>query len=224
MENITTSGAIVEEGFVYTEETHLTVRKTSLFFPGDGFTAYDSKGQLLFRVDSYGPDAGDTGEVVLMDASGRCILTLRRKRPSLHQRWEGFIGEGLEEGQDKPIFSVRRSSIIGRSSVTVEVYKNPSEEYYQIEGSFACRNCTVFNSDKEGVAEIRRKVDCTTNVVLGKDVFSLSVKAGFDCAFAMGLVLVLDRIHGGGDDNEEEEEEGENGVDVENPTTENSTI
>ncbi|KAL3824221.1 hypothetical protein ACJIZ3_020250 [Penstemon smallii] len=150
------------------------------------------------------------------DASSRSAA-----RPSLHQRWEGFIGEGLEEGQNKPIFSVRRSSIIGRSSVTVEVYNNTSEEFYQIEGSFACRNCTVFNPDKETVAEIRRKVDCTTNVVLGKDVFSLYVKAGFDCAFAMGLVLVLDRLHdGGGDDNEE----GENGVDVENPTTENSII
>lgn len=73
------SGAIVEEGYVYEEETHLTVRKTSLFFAGDGFTAYDGKGELVFRVDSYGPDAGDRGEVVLMDPSGRCILTVRRK-------------------------------------------------------------------------------------------------------------------------------------------------
>lgn len=72
-------GTIVEEGYVYEEEVHLTVRKTCLFFAGDGFTAYDSKGELVFRVDLYGPDAGDTGEVVLMDASGRCILTVRRK-------------------------------------------------------------------------------------------------------------------------------------------------
>ncbi|KAL0415352.1 UNVERIFIED_CONTAM: protein LURP-one-related 12 [Sesamum latifolium] len=195
------SGAIVEEGFVYQEETHLTVLKTSLFFAGDGFTAYDSKGELVFRVDSYGPDAGDSGELVLMDASGRCILTVRRKRPSLHQRWEGFVGEGTEG--KKPLFSVRRSSIIGRSSMTVEVYTNPGEEY-QIEGSFACRYCTIFNTEKEVVAEIRRKVDASTNVVLGKDVFLLSLKPGFDGAFAMGLVLVLDQIHGADDDAEAE--------------------
>ncbi|GER48436.1 hypothetical protein STAS_25601 [Striga asiatica] len=188
--------AIVEEAYVYEEETHLTVLKTSLFFAGDGFTAYDSKGELVFRVDSYGPDAGDSSELVLMDASGRCILTVRRKRPSLHQRWEGFVGEGAEG--KKPLFSVRRSSIIGRSSMTVEVY-SPGEEY-QIEGSFACRNCSILNADKEAVAEIRRKVDATTNVVLGKDVFVLSLRPGFDGAFAMGLVLVLDQIHGGDDD------------------------
>lgn len=79
--------------------------------------------------------------------------------------------------------------------MTVEVYKNQGEEY-QIEGSFAQRCCTIFNVEKESVAEIRRKVDASTNVVLGKDVFSLWVKPGFDGAFAMGLVLVLDQING----------------------------
>lgn len=185
--------AVVEDAYLYSEETNLTVLKTSLFFTGDGFSAYDCKGELVFRVDTYGPDSRDLGELVLMDATGRCLLTVRRKRPSLHNRWEGFLGERVE-GQ-KPIFSVRRSSIIGRSSVTAEVYSNPMEEY-QIEGSFAQRNCTFFNADKVSVAEIRRKVDACANVVLGKDVFSLSVKPGFDGAFAMGLVLVLDQIQG----------------------------
>ncbi|KAL6537620.1 hypothetical protein OROMI_026154 [Orobanche minor] len=114
-------------------------------------------------------------------------------RSSLHQRWEGFIGEGTQE--NKLLFSVRRSSIIGRSSMTVEIYK--SGEEYQIEGSFACRNCNILNTEKERVAEIRRKVDATTNVMLGKEVCVLSLRPGFDGAFAMGLVLVLDKIHGG---------------------------
>ncbi|KAK4590362.1 hypothetical protein RGQ29_020781 [Quercus rubra] len=184
---------IAEGGYVYKQETLLTVLKTSLFFANDGYSVYDCKGQLVFRVDSYGPDTRDKGEIVLMDAHGKCLLTVRRKRPSLHQRWEGFKGE-RSDGQ-KPIFSVRRSSIIGRSSVTVEVYNNPGEEY-QIEGSFAQRCCTIFNAGKESVAEIKRKVDASTNVVLGKDVFSICLKPGFDGAFAMGLVLVLDQING----------------------------
>ncbi|KAG5537542.1 hypothetical protein RHGRI_024860 [Rhododendron griersonianum] len=191
-------GAVVENGFTWEEETHLTVLKTSRFFAGDGFTAYDSKGELVFRVDSYGTDISDRGELVLMDTSGRCLLTVRRKRPSLHQRWEGYLGERAD-GQ-KPIFSVRRSSIIGRSAVTVELYGggSPGEEY-QIEGSFANRCCTIYDAAKELVAEIRRKVDASAHVVLGKDVFSLCLKPGFDGAFAMGLVLVLDQINGDGD-------------------------
>ncbi|KAJ7951903.1 Protein LURP-one-related like [Quillaja saponaria] len=185
-------GLVVDYGFVFNQETIFTVLKTSLFFSGDGFTVFDCNGQLVFRVDSYGPDSRHVGEVVLMDGHGSCLLTVRRKRPSLHQRWEGFQGEGIDG--TKPMFSVRRSSIIGRSTVTVEVNNNPGEDY-QVEGSFAKHCCTILNANRESVAEIRRKVDASTSVMLGNDVFSLTLKPGFDGAFAMGLVLVLDQIN-----------------------------
>ncbi|XP_010537995.1 PREDICTED: protein LURP-one-related 5 [Tarenaya hassleriana] len=189
-------GLVVDDGYVYEQEKNLTVRKTSLFFAGDGFTAYDRKGSLVFRVDSYGgPDSRENDEVVLMDSRGRCLLTLRKKRPSLRRRWEGYMGE-RSNGQ-KPIFSVRRSSVIGRCGATVEVYGSDRCGMYQIEGDFCQRSCAVVETlTRRTVAEIRRKVDASTNVLLGKDVFSLSVKAGFDGAFAMGLVLVLDQING----------------------------
>jgi uncharacterized protein YxjI len=187
---------LVQDGnYVFKEEIQYTVLKTSLFFSGDGFTVYDCRGQLVFRVDSYGPDSRNLDELVLMDPDGRCLLTVRRKRPSLHQRWEGFKGERIDG--DKPTFSVKRSSMIGRShsGVTVEMYNNSSEEYH-IEGCFSQRCCTVFNMMKETVAEIHRKVDPTTGVMLGKEVLTLCVKPGFDAAFAMGFVLILDQISG----------------------------
>ncbi|GAA0187447.1 hypothetical protein Leryth_001586 [Lithospermum erythrorhizon] len=183
---------IVEACYVFKEETILTVLKTSIFFSGDGFSAYDSKGELVFRVDWYGADTDNT-EVVLMDATGRCLLTVCRKRPSLHHRWEGFLGE-RSEGQ-KPIFSVSRSAIIERCNVTVEMYNTLGEEYH-IEGSLAQRCCKIFDANNETMAEIRRKVDALSNVMLGKDVLSLNVKPGFDGAFAMALVIILDQIDG----------------------------
>ena len=70
---------VVQDAYVFKEETNLTVLKTSLFFSGDGFTAYDCHGQLVFRVDTYGPDARDKDELVLMDPHGLCLLTVRRK-------------------------------------------------------------------------------------------------------------------------------------------------
>lgn len=78
---------IVDAECVYNnEETHLTVSKTTVFFVGDGFTVYDSKGDIVFRVDSYGADTRDRVELVLMDAHGRCLLTVRRKvRSFLYQ-------------------------------------------------------------------------------------------------------------------------------------------
>ncbi|MFS7976443.1 putative tubby-like protein [Helianthus anomalus] len=55
----------------------LTVWKKSLLFNCYGFTVFDTKGNLVFRVDNYA--AGNKAEIVLMDASGRSLLTIRRK-------------------------------------------------------------------------------------------------------------------------------------------------
>ncbi|XVE71475.1 hypothetical protein DITRI_Ditri10aG0153400 [Diplodiscus trichospermus] len=201
---------IVDDKFCFQKETHLTVHKTSVFFPGDGFVAYDPKGELIFRFDSYyGPDSQPKDELVLMDATGNCLLTLVRKKPSLHQRWEGLLGEKMEN--ESPIFCVRRSSIIGGSTVIVDVYGDPVEEY-QIEGSFPQRCCTIYgtsseSSSKEPMAEIKRKVDPSTHVMLGKDVFLLCLRPGFDSAFAMGLVLILDQMF---DDGDIDEDDGNN--------------
>ncbi|KAF2310620.1 hypothetical protein GH714_015583 [Hevea brasiliensis] len=72
-------GVIVDEKFCFQQEIDLTVRKTSVFFPGDGFVVYDPDGDVIFRFDSYGPDSQPKDELVLMDASGKCLLSLRRK-------------------------------------------------------------------------------------------------------------------------------------------------
>ncbi|XP_074574514.1 protein LURP-one-related 5-like [Curcuma longa] len=207
------AGAVVGERFCSEAERELTVRKTSVFFYGDGFAAYDhATGDLVFRVDTYarsGSPAFADRQILLMDPSGDPILTLRRKWPSLHQRWEAFLGE-RKEGQ-RPLFTVRRSSIFGsdRSGFEVEVDSNG----YRIEGCFAKRCCRVIYETRGGggggaavvVAEIKRKVDTLLHVVLGRDVFSLCLRPHCDSAFAMGLVVVLDQITG--DEAEEEVEQ-----------------
>ncbi|CAN7011056.1 unnamed protein product [Brassica rapa subsp. trilocularis] len=185
---------VVDKAYLYEEDKPLTVCKTSLFYTGDGFAAYDCHGDIIFRVDSYGPDTRDNDEFVLMDVAGKCLLTVKRKRPTLHQRWEGFLGE-RSDGQ-KPIFSVRRSSIIGRCTMDVELYDGTGGEEYTIDGDFSQRSCLIYDTSKRTVAEIKRKVDASTSVMLGRDVFTLDIRPGFDGAFVMGLVLVLDQING----------------------------
>lgn len=210
------------------EERELTVRKTSLFSSGDGFEAYEhSTGHIVFRVDNYdgrhrgGPSLAEQ-QILLMDPTGEPILTLRKKWPTLHQRWEGFLGERVE-GQ-KPLFSVKWSSIFGggggRGVVEVELLgatanSSSSNIEYRVEGCFAQRCCRIVMinhsiSEEEDPAdnvvvgaEIKRKVDPCANIVLGKDVFSLCIKPGFDAAFAMGLVLVLDQINGSDGDSDD---------------------
>ncbi|XP_057538331.1 protein LURP-one-related 12-like [Amaranthus tricolor] len=189
---------VVEERYCYEKEIELTIHKTSMFSHGDGFLVYDSKGDIIFRVDSYAPIKH---RLLLMDSFGKPLLTLLPKRPTLHRRWEGFLGEKLSDQHQSPIFCIWKSTMIGRSNVMVEVHNKPHGRYH-IEGCFSERRCSIYHApsdddtSKISVAEIKRKVEPTKKIVLGREVFSLILKAGFDAAFAMGLVLALDRIHG----------------------------
>uniref|UniRef100_A0A0D3G938 Protein LURP-one-related 8 n=1 Tax=Oryza barthii TaxID=65489 RepID=A0A0D3G938_9ORYZ len=56
----------------------LTVWRKSLLFNCRGFTVFDASGDLVYRVDSYAADS--RAEVVLMDAAGVPVLTVRRKK------------------------------------------------------------------------------------------------------------------------------------------------
>lgn len=72
--------AVVGKRYCSDVERELTVQKTSVFYPGDGFAAYDRHtGKIVFRVDTYehGPSHGHN--IVLMDPDGTPILTVRRK-------------------------------------------------------------------------------------------------------------------------------------------------
>jgi hypothetical protein len=184
---------VVSKEYCDPVERVLTVRKTSHFSPGNGFAAYDHRtGCLAFRADNYGP-------------AGEPLLIVRRRRLSLHQRWEGFLGTRAD-GQ-KPLFSARRSSVLDGAVIELLAPPVPSATVappvlLRVDGSFLRRCCRVVlaargDEEKEKVvAEIGRKVNVGPRVVMGRDVFVLRVSPGFDAAFAMGIVLVLDQIAG----------------------------
>ncbi|KAH9606523.1 hypothetical protein KSS87_018913 [Heliosperma pusillum] len=189
---------VVGEKYCYNEEIELTVHKKSMFSQGDGFLVYDSNGDIIFRVDLYCPMK--PLRLVLMDTFGNPLLTLLPKRPTLHHRLEGFIGE-TSDGQ-QPILSIWKSTMIGRSGMMAEVYHESSHDpiEYQIEGSYNERMCTIFRVEHDTssvhVAQMKRKVEPTRKMVLSRDVFSLIIQPGVDAAFVMSLVLALDRIDG----------------------------
>jgi len=160
---------------------------------------FDSSGNLVFRVDNYPSDP--KGEVVLMDAGGMAIFTLRRKRLSLQIEWQGFFGE-FQDAQ-KPLFVIRRApSLLLSTKSLPEVYmcssakRNKSKKQhpdYRVKGDYAKRSFTLLNSFNEVVAEVKPK-QARSDVKLGGDVFNLTVRPGYDQAFVMGLIIVLDQI------------------------------
>jgi hypothetical protein len=57
--------------------TSLTVWRKSLLISCNGFTVIGSNGDLVYRVDNY---SGRPEEITLMDAPGKPVLTILRRR------------------------------------------------------------------------------------------------------------------------------------------------
>lgn len=176
-----------------------TVWKKSLLFNGSGFTAFDSSGNVVTRVDNYASQPKH--QLFLMDAVGNTVLTLRHKRFSLKDTWEAFRGDSHGSG-NKPVFRVIKSAwrLISRKPSAI-VILNPLKGqkkqlwHYQIEGSF-CKprsSFTVFSTSGEIVAEATRK-QATSKIMLGDDVLSLLVQPGIDQTLAMALFIIFNQI------------------------------
>ncbi|KAL5538710.1 hypothetical protein UlMin_045398 [Ulmus minor] len=178
----------------------LTVWTKSLLFNCNGFTVFDCKGNLVFRVDNY--IAGNKGEIVLMDAAGKPLLTIRRKRLSLGDNWLVYDGETTAN----PQFSVKKHVNIRKGRSLAHVSSgcgrsggspvSKSSILYEIEGSYTQRSCAVYDQKRRKVAEIKRKEAAVGGVAMGGEVFRLIVEPQFDKALAMGLVILLDQMFG----------------------------
>lgn len=171
------------------ESVVLTVWKKSLIFNCDGFTVFDADGNLVYRVDNY--MSGKNGEIVLMDASGTCLLTIRRKRLSLSDSWTVFDGETA----DNPRFSVRKN-VNPLKSKCIAYVSGGGGKMYEVEGSYSRRCCAVYDEKKRRVAEIKQKEASVKGVAFGGDVFRLVVNpGGIDTAAAMAVVILLDQMY-----------------------------
>lgn len=63
--------------YLTTEQESFTIWMRSLVFHGKGCTVFDSKGNLIYRVDNY--NSKSCSEVYLMDLYGKVLFTLRQK-------------------------------------------------------------------------------------------------------------------------------------------------
>ncbi|KAH7841163.1 hypothetical protein Vadar_026456 [Vaccinium darrowii] len=175
----------------------LTVWRKSLVLKCNGFTVIDSNGNLIFRVDNY---PGRPEEVVLMDGSGKPLLTIcrRNKFRVLVDNWLVYEGEMNDSSSKKPICCARKHLTILQPSANVlaHVYYRPSDKRYAyvIEGSYVNRSCWVLDESRRVVAEIKKKESVNGDVSFGAEVFLLIVRPGFSHNFAMVIVLLLDQM------------------------------
>ncbi|CAN6485771.1 unnamed protein product [Victoria cruziana] len=171
----------------------LTVWKKSLLFNCRGFTVFDGKGKLVFRVDKYATDHKD--EIVLMDAVGEPLLAMRKKKLSLVGQWQLFDGEPQRNGMSaKLIYCVKKQASLLHPKTLAHVYSGSCKSFlYVVHGSYTRRSCQVVDASGKVVAEVREKESGASGVSY-RDVFQLIVQPELDAALAVALVLLLDQM------------------------------
>ncbi|KAJ3676637.1 hypothetical protein LUZ60_004049 [Juncus effusus] len=173
------------------EAVVLTVWRKSLLFNGYGFTVFDPKGNLLYRVDNYASES--KGEIVLMDALGKPLLTIRRKKLSLSDHWAVYNGECTT---GKPVFCAKKQVRPFQAKSLMELRSSGgSTSQLHVEGSYSKRCCSVLDGSRREVASVRcKQLPAGGGAVLGRDVFQLVVEPGFEQVHAMAIVMLLDQM------------------------------
>uniref|UniRef100_A0A453MY49 Tubby C-terminal domain-containing protein n=1 Tax=Aegilops tauschii subsp. strangulata TaxID=200361 RepID=A0A453MY49_AEGTS len=108
----------------------------------------------------------------ILDGAGMPLLTMQEKVFSMHHRWEVFRGDSTNAG-------------------------NTAQQVcdFKIKGSYFDRSCVFYLGDSNNmVAQMSRKLT-VSNVLLGRDTFSVTVFPHVDYVFIASLVVILDEVH-----------------------------
>ncbi|XP_020110049.1 protein LURP-one-related 6 [Ananas comosus] len=187
---------IVSKIYCSTSLTTLMIRKRPNVVNGGGFVVTDCSHNIVFIVDGCGM-LGAKGELMVRDCDGASLLFLRKKGGiiqalSTHNRWNGYSMD--YQGTNKLLFSLTdpKPCLATRSAIRIQVEpKSHSKDCdFEVDGSFTDRACVII--DRRGNIAAQVGVEMMGN----KDFYHVMVQPGYDQAFVIGVIAVLDNIYG----------------------------
>ncbi|XP_057489556.1 protein LURP-one-related 10-like [Actinidia eriantha] len=191
--------AVVGPQFCTPYPVDLTVVRKLLNITEGNFTVTDVNGNIMFQIKGKFFSLRDRR--VLLDAAGNPILTFQQKILTAHRRWNVFRGESTD-AKDL-LFSVKKSSLIQfKTELDVFFATNTKEDVcdFKVKGSWLERSCTIYLGDTTNIIAQMHRKHSVQSIVLGKDMFAVTVYPHVDYAFIVALVVVLEEINEDRDD------------------------
>ncbi|PNT61167.1 protein LURP-one-related 6 isoform X2 [Brachypodium distachyon] len=170
---------VVSKMFCSSTPTALMIRRRPMVVNGGGFVVTDFNHNVVFIVDGCGI-LGSKGELMVKDGEGEQILFISRKGGivqalSTRNKWNGYSMD--YQGKNKLVFSLTDPKSCIAKGAPIRIHIEPKRHCknwdFEISGSFGDRDCTI--------------IDCTGKIV---------AQSGCDQAFIIGVMAVLDNIHG----------------------------
>ncbi|CAN8288776.1 unnamed protein product [Cochlearia groenlandica] len=172
--------------YLTTEQESFTIWMRSLVFHTKGCTVFDSKGNLIYRVDNY--HSKNCNEVYLMDLHGEVLFTLCKKKLILFKSCEGFNSTGTRFNLKKN-FKISSSDLSSSYKVVMGSCKDDDDQQscYKI-----VNNRSIFAiEDGSGrlMAEVKKKQSKVNGLDLGDDVLTMIVEPQVDHSLIMGIIV-----------------------------------
>ncbi|URD81910.1 hypothetical protein MUK42_02614 [Musa troglodytarum] len=183
------SGAIVGPRFCVPHPMDLTFFIDAAWLNCDRLAVTDINGNVVFKVEAR--QWSLRSRQVVVDASGKPVISMRQKLSSVHDRWQVF--EGKSSDPKHLLFSVKRSSALQfKTELDVFLAANTKEEVcdFKIKGSFRKRSCTVYKGDSSTVVAQMSKEYKSVNGLVSKDAFGVAVNPNADYAFIAALAII----------------------------------
>ncbi|XP_062185650.1 protein LURP-one-related 6-like [Phragmites australis] len=188
---------VVSKIFCKGTPTMLMIRRRPIVVNGGGFVVTDLSQNVVFVVDGCGI-LGSKGKLMIKDGEGEPILFISRKGGivqalSTRNKWNGYSMD--YQGKDKLVFSLTDPKSCIAKSAPIRIHIEPKRHCkswdFEIGGSFADRDCTIIDCTGKIVAQMGRE-----EMIGGKDFYHVQVQSGHDQAFIIGVMAILDNIHG----------------------------
>ncbi|KAL3499358.1 hypothetical protein ACH5RR_038451 [Cinchona calisaya] len=181
--------------YVTTMRETYTVWLKSLVFHGNGCTIFNSKGEIVFRVDNY--QEKSSNEVFLMDLNGDVLFSIQRKKIRVFQSWNGYKWSNSKANKERPWIQVRKCRKVLGGNMSNQIAMGCDKATgigYSIIGSDRKSEFQIIDSSGRLVAEAKQK-QSSRGVSYGDDVLTLVVEPETDQLLIVALMTVYGLIN-----------------------------
>ncbi|KAI3958088.1 hypothetical protein MKW98_020730 [Papaver atlanticum] len=175
----------------YQVDLHIA-KKVKKITEGRHLGVFDINGNNIFKVKS----KFFSNRLILVDASRVPMVSLKRKRFTLYDRWKVYTGDS--SNSKNLLFSVKRSKYI-QFKIELDVFlaSNKAEDVcdFKIMQNYSQKSCFIYqgNSNNNIISEICKNNNKTVQV-RGKDRFLATIHPNVDCAFIIALRVIFNEI------------------------------
>ncbi|KAI3841391.1 hypothetical protein MKX03_000018 [Papaver bracteatum] len=168
-------------------------KKVKNITEGRHLGVFDMNGNHIFKVKPHGHFST---LLILVDASGAPVVSLKPVKFSPHQRWKVYNGDS-SDSKDL-LFTINKSKYL-QLNIESDVFlaSNTTENVcdFKIKQNYSETSCVIYRGDSDNIIAEMHKNKIARDKIRGKDRFSATVYPDIVYAYVIAMLAVLDEIN-----------------------------